>query len=142
MFVTSVALRDPQKIIRIAKSLGTLFDTNHVQLDALQFWPYDSRPGPLFVRCYLIIMRPDPQYGPYTVCKTVIGRLQLRHGVLLDWAAGTRKSGVWLLTKSRALDTDTLKFRSFRPDTQDFKVLRDLIPGAHRDREREIVRDR
>ncbi len=63
--------------------------------------------------------------------------LERRKGLVLDWAGGVRKSGVWLIVKTLAADAATGRNREFRLDRDDLAALREVVPKKGRKRERE-----
>lgn len=117
-------LRNPQKIRNIARSLRTLCDRASDTLKPSVFTAAGFHPGPRYVNAYLIIF--DGFQGSWRIAaREAAAALEKRHGLLLDWAAGFRKSGrVWLIIKTLAKDAKSLKARRFRPAVEDLQLLR------------------
>ena len=139
--VKAVAVRDPGKAMRIARSLRRLVDRYRDDVKPSEFWtPGTWHPGPRYVNLYLVVLKPDggPLPDPVAFAREAAGLLEKRNGLLLDWAAGFRASGaVWLLVKPWARELGTMRRVRYRPSKDDLAVLRSLLRYAERGRERE-----
>lgn len=139
--VKAVAIRDPDKAMRIARSLRRLADRYRSDLLPSEFWaPGTWHPGPRYANLYLLVLRPGtgPLPDPVSFAREAAGLLEKRNGLLLDWAAGFRASGaVWLLVKPWARELGTMKRVRYRPSKDDLAALRSLLRYAERERVRE-----
>ncbi|KXG74910.1 hypothetical protein AN618_21350 [Fervidicola ferrireducens] len=138
MMVKGVPLRNPKKIYNVARSLRRLVDRYTTDLRPSVFAKDGFHPGPRFVNAYLLIIDYPYPEDWVQAAREAARILEARHGVLLDWAAGYRKSGrIWLIIKALARDRETLKAKRFRPDVEDFEVLRLKLRKPKQGRERE-----
>jgi hypothetical protein len=136
-------VRDPEKAWRVVRSLRRLCDRWREGLRPSEFWtPGTWHPGPRFANLYVIVLKPRQGKAGPELARHAARLLELRGGVLLDWAAGFRSSGtVWLLVKPRAADARTLKRTRWGPDEADLAALRALMQEWGRDRARERDRE-
>jgi hypothetical protein len=141
--VRAVAIRDPEKAKRIARSLRRLVDRYREDLKPGEFWtPGSWHPGPRYVNLYLVVLTPGSgSPDPAALARRAARLLEERNNLLLDWVAGFRASGaVWLLIKPWAREARTMKRIRYRPSPDDLAALRTLLRGAGRARAR--VRER
>lgn len=138
--VKAVAVRDPNKAMRIVRSLRRLADRYRDDLLPSEFWaPGTWHPGPRFANLYLVVLRPETGVlrDPVDFAREAARLLEERNGLLLDWAAGFRASGaVWLLIKPWARELGTMRRTRYRPSEDDLAALRSLLRDAERERGR------
>lgn len=151
MRVKVVPLREPAKVKRCLAACRPLWDRACVGLRPNEFWrPGTYHPGPRFVNCWLIILRPPPEAlreldGPVGLGREVAHLLEERHDVVLDWCAGALGGDVRLFTKSRASSRATGKEVRFRLNGEDIAALAALLGrggGRRRREQRERERSR
>lgn len=134
MRVKVIPLRDPAKILRCLRACSPLCDARReAGLAPEEFWtPGTYFPGPRFVNCYLIVLRPFPEKfillgGPVGVAREAAYLLEKRWNAILDWCAGSRGESVWLFAKPRAFGRLEGKEVRVRPDRGDIMALVELI---------------
>lgn len=140
MLVKSVPLRSTKKIYNVARSLRRLVDRYTTDLRPSLFCRAGFHPGPRYVNAYLLIIDYPYPEDWVQAAREAARILEVRHGLLLDWVAGYRKSGrIWLIVKVLARDRETLKAKRFRPTVEDFEILR-LKLGKPKQQRRERER--
>lgn len=156
MRIKVVPLRDPAKVRRCLGACHPLWDRARAGLRPGDFWREGTyHPGPLFVNCWLVVLRPTAEAladldGPVGLGREAAWLLERRKGVVLDWCAGLRRAAgresVWLFAKPRAADAATGKEARVRLDKDDIAALAALLGreggGRKRARDRERRRER
>ncbi|ACX53243.1 hypothetical protein Adeg_2166 (plasmid) [Ammonifex degensii KC4] len=124
-----VVLRDPGKVWRVVRSLRRLVDRYREDLLPSEFWREGTYlPFPRYPNAYLLILWPPGGTDPVALARRVARLLEKRAGVVLDWAAGIRKSGaVWLLVKARAYKEPDLKVVRYGVQADDLRAIRRLV---------------
>lgn len=147
--VKAIVLRDPNKVMRVLASLRRLADRYREDLLPTEFWTEGTyHPSPRFANAYLLVLLPDrklKRVKQVALARRAARLLEERHGLVLDWAAGFRKSGaVWLVVKVRAMRAGDCRHARFRPDRGDLAALRKLVSAVGRapERKEERVRKR
>ena len=126
MRVKALAVRDPDKAWDLVRSCPVLLDAAG-WLSPSEFW----RPGAFpaarrRVKLYVLAMRPKGG-GDEETARAAAGLLERRSGLVLDWAAGVRKSGnIWLFIKPLARCARSGKARAWRPGPGDLEALREM----------------
>ena len=138
VMVRAWVLRKPEKIERLVRKLAPLFDWRSEDLTPSRFW----REGTYFAhparaKAVVIVLKPGRPVDPVNLGRKAARALEKRRGLVLDWAAGARASGVWLVVKTLAADAATGQNREFRLDREDLAALRELVPKRCRGRKRE-----
>lgn len=132
MYVRAFLLREPRRVLRLARKLAPLFDARRSDLRAREFW----QPGTFFthpgrVKAAVVVLRPARHLDPVALGRAAAGLLAARHGLVLDWAGGVRESGIWLVIKTLAADANGAgRNREFRLGRDDLAKLRELAPGG------------
>lgn len=135
--VRAWVLRKPEKIERLVRKLAPLFDWRGEALSPGRFWQEGTYfTHPARAKAAVIVLCPGRPADPVALGRKAAGVLEKRHGLVLDWAAGARGSGVWVVVKTLAADAETGKNREFRLDKGDLAALRELVPKRCRGRER------
>lgn len=126
MRVKALAVRDSEKAWDLVRSCPVLADASG-WVTPSEFW----RPGTFpaarrRVKLYVLVLRPAGG-GDEEAARAAAALLERRSGLVLDWAAGVRKSGnVWLFVKPLARCVRSGKARSWRPGPGDLAALREM----------------
>lgn len=146
MRVKALAVAKEETAARLLASFRRLMDarSDWPCLRPTEFFTEGTYPAARWqVKLYCVVLRPKRgEWGLRSedLVLEAARLLEERRGVLLDWAAGFRKSGeAWLFLKPYAWDRGTWKRVWFRPSPEDLDALRGLrspAPEAARERER------
>lgn len=130
MLVKAWYHKNPLRVYALARRMSVLFDTGRTDLNPRRFWcPGTYFKHPARAKAIILVMVPAKGRDSVALGRRAARLLEARKGLVLDWAGADRKSGVWLILKTLAIDAKTGKNRELRLDTDDFAAIRALAPG-------------
>lgn len=123
-------LRRPDRVMALAGSLEPLFDARREGLRAAEWWqPGTYYSHPARAVAVVIVLRPRRPCNLVGLGRVAARILEVRKGLVLDWAAAAQKGSVWLLVKTWAADQETGRGREFRLELRDIRILAGLVQG-------------
>lgn len=130
-----MAVVSEESAVRLLTSFRRLMDarSDWPCLRPTEFFTEGTYPAAKWqVKLYCLVLQPARgawRLRPEDLVLKSARLLEERRGVVLDWAAGFRKSGVaWLFLKPWACDRETGKRVWFRPSPEDLQTLREMVP--------------
>jgi len=125
-------IKEKSRVIGLARRMGMLFDSRRKDLAPGRFWhPGTYFTHPARTKAVVLVLFPAPGRDMVTLGRRAAGLLEARKGLVLDWAGATRRSGIWLIVKTLAIDAKTGKNREVRLDRSDLAAIRALAPGRN-----------
>ncbi|WP_449241457.1 hypothetical protein [Desulfoscipio gibsoniae] len=133
MYVKVWLVKKPSHVVGLVRRMGILFDAVRTDLPPGWFW----QPGTYFThparaKAVVMVLLPEPGRDNVALGRRAARLLEARKGLVLDWAGATRRSGIWLIVKTLAIDANTCKNREVRLDRSDLAAIRVLAPGRKR----------